>query len=442
MQNSSYRILSYKVRHDYGIGEFLNSYQHLLQKAIDVIWNNIEWIEKKQRNYFKCGKGKIKKYYYAERLIPTIPKSKEFKRNLRNRLLKDWNYASHYVDSAIKTAYSILNSWRRNYIRGERGKNKPVVKRKFVRVKETLYRFRDWKITITIKPRQLYLKFNLSKAWFRKRVEGYDLGELILREDELIITFRRLDERKITEYVGWDLNKYSLDGFSSRYGWIKIDLKHLYHIHRVHEIKRRKAQSKSSKKASLKSIVSKHGRREKNRAKDFIHKLTTKLTRIFPNTEHGFENLEKQGMYGKRKKHNRDIAKQNWKMIIQYMNYKSKVKLVNPKNTSSTCPMCGDKMIKLRKGQAVKCKRCSLTLDRQLCGAINIYLKMCGFPPSPSTFYRAVIKKMIPLWKVQMKSGSGVTTKGGKGDDKPPMNPRGELSLMNTKAYIGLPIPM
>ena len=145
MQNSSYRILSYKVRHDYGIGEFLNSYQHLLQKAIDVIWNNIEWIEKKQRNYFKCGKGKIKKYYYAERLIPTIPKSKEFKRNLRNRLLKDWNYASHYVDSAIKTAYSILNSWRRNYIRGERGKNKPVVKRKFVRVKETLYRFRDWK---------------------------------------------------------------------------------------------------------------------------------------------------------------------------------------------------------------------------------------------------------------------------------------------------------
>ena len=105
------------------------------------------------------------------------------------------------------------------------------------------------------------------------------------------MTFRRLDERKITEYVGWDLNKYSLDGFSPRYGWIKIDLKHLYHIHRVHEIKRRKAQSKSSKKASLKSIVSKHGRREKNRAKNFIHKLTTRLTETFPNAIHGFEDL-------------------------------------------------------------------------------------------------------------------------------------------------------
>jgi len=65
------------------------------------------------------------------------------------------------------------------------------MRRKFVRVKETLYRFKKWKIIITIKPWQLYLDFDLSKAWFRKRVEGCDLGELILKEDELIITFRK-----------------------------------------------------------------------------------------------------------------------------------------------------------------------------------------------------------------------------------------------------------
>ncbi|MCU4139737.1 MAG: hypothetical protein MW690_000299 [Methanophagales archaeon] len=38
--------------------------------------------------------------------------------------------------------------------------------------------------------------------------------------------------------------------------------------------------------------------------------------------------------------------------------------------------------MKLRKGQ-VACKKCGLTLDRQLCGAINIYLRMCGFPQRP-----------------------------------------------------------
>ena len=201
------------------------------------------------------------------------------------------------------------------------------------------------------------------------------------------------------------MNLFSMDEFSPKYGWIKIDLKHLYHIHRVHETKRKRVQSKASKKSSLKSIVSKHGKREKNRARDFIHKLTTQLSKMFPNAVHGFEDLNKQGMYNRSKKHNRNIAKQNWKMIIQCMGYKSKVKLVNPKNTSSTCSMCGGRMLKLRKGQVVKCKKCGLTLDRQLCGAINIYLKMCGFPPSPSTFYRVVIKPMTSLWKVQVRRG-------------------------------------
>jgi len=445
VQKSPYQILSYKLKHNYDIGDFLNDYRNLLQKAIDIIWDNIDWIEREQRNCYliKQGRRKIKKYYYIKRLIPLIPKSREFKRGLRNILLENWNYASHYVDSAIKTTYSILKSWRRSYLKGRRKRRKPVVKRKFIRVKETLYKFDDWKIRITIKPWRHYLEFDISRAWFRKRVKDFDLGELILKESELIVTFRKpLEERKTTEYIGWDLNKYSMDGFSPRYGWIRIDLRHLYHIHRVHEVKRKKAQSKASKKTSLKSVVSKHGRREKNRARDFIHKLTTQLVRIFPNAIHGFEDLDKHGMYNRRKKHNRDISKQNWKRIVQLMSYKGRVKLVDAKYTSSTCPMCGGRMVKLRKGQVVKCMKCGLTLDRQLCGSINVYLKMCGFTPSPSIFYRVVIKPMISLWKMQMKRGSGVTTKGGKGDDMLPMNSRGRLSLMNPKTYIGSPIPM
>ncbi len=439
MQRSSYAILSYKIKHDYDIGEFLSSYKYLLQKAVDMIWDNIEWIEKKRRNHYviKQGRRKIRKYCYVERLIPIIPKSREFKRDLRNSLLRDWKYASHYVDSAIKTAYSILNSWRRNYLKGRRGRKKPVVRRKFVRVKETLYKFEDWKIRITIEAWRRYLEFDISRAWFKNRVKDCELGELILKEDELIITFRKpLEERKTTEYIGWDLNKYTLDGFSPRYGWIRVDLRHLYHIHRVHEVKRKKAQSKSSRKTSLKSVISKHGKRERNRSKDFVHKLTTELAREYPNAIHGFEDLDKQGMYNRRKKHNREVAKQNWKQIVQLMSYKGRVKLVNPRNTSSTCPMCGGRMLKLRKGQMVKCSRCGLTLDRQLCGSINVYLKMYGFTPSPSTFYRVVIKPMISLWKVQMRRGSGVTTKGGKGNDMLPMNPRGRPSLMNPKGLI------
>jgi len=352
-----------------------------------------------------------------------------------------WNYASHYVDSAIKVAYSILKSWRRNYVKGERKREKPVVKRLFMRVKETLYVYRDGRIRVTIAPRKHYLEFDLNRSWFKNRVKGLELGELILTEYELIITFRKPIKEKYVERIGWDLNLFSLDGFSPKHGWVRVDLSKLYHIHRVHEVKRKKAQRVASRKFSVKERASRHGERERNRARDYIHKLTTELTRTFPNTVHGFEDLSKNNMYGHSRKHNRDVGKQNWKQIVQYMSYKGRVELVDPKNSSSTCPACGEELVKLRKGQVVKCLECGLELDRQLCGAINIYLRMCGFPQSPSTFYRAVIRKMIPRWKVQMRALGGVATNGGEGDDKPPMNSRRRLNLMNPKAYIGLQKP-
>lgn len=193
MQGNSLVIPSYKVKHSYDVGGFLDSYAALLQRAIDTIWDNIEWVEKRQRNCYviKRERRKVKKYYYVKRLIPRIPKTRGFKRHLRSELLREWSYASHYVDSTIKTAYSNINSWRRNYIKGRRKRRKPVVKRKFVRIKETLYTYRDGKIRVTVKPRELYLEFDISKAWFRRRVEECVLGELILKEDELIITFRK-----------------------------------------------------------------------------------------------------------------------------------------------------------------------------------------------------------------------------------------------------------
>jgi len=422
MQNS-YKIISYKVKHNYDIKEFLYDYQSLLQKAIDTIWNNISWIKK------------------GKRLLPKLPNTREFKKNLRNSLLENWNYASHYVDSSIRVAYSILKSWRRNYIKGRAKREKPIVKKLFVRVKETLYVYRDGKIRITIIPWKQYLEFDLTKAWFKNRVKGLELGELILRENELIITFRKpIEEKNYTECIGWDLNLFSLDGFSPKYGWIRVDLSELYHIHRAHEIKRRKAQSVASKKNSVRLIVTNHGCRERNRAKDFVHKLTTELARIFPNAIHGFEDLSKNSMYNNSKKHNREIAKQNWKQIVKCMSYKSEIKLVNPKNTSSTCPQCGGKM-KLRKGQ-VKCTKCNLELNRQLCGAINIYLRMCGFPQSPSSFFRLVLRPLARLMKKRkvalMKTLGRVTTNGDKGNDMLSMNSRGWLSLMNPKAYRGL----
>ncbi|MEM3869803.1 MAG: hypothetical protein QXJ39_01555 [Candidatus Korarchaeum sp.] len=75
----SYR--AYSIKHNYNISEFLEAYRLLLQRALDEIWA-VAWKHD--------GRS------------PIIPKSREFKKQLRDKLMKNWGYSKHYVDSAIR----------------------------------------------------------------------------------------------------------------------------------------------------------------------------------------------------------------------------------------------------------------------------------------------------------------------------------------------------
>jgi len=255
----------------------------------------------------------------------------------------------------------------------------------------------------------------LSEAWFRKRVKGCNLGELILKEDELIITFRKLSHTPSKKKIAWDLNLLSIDGFCDK-GWIRVDLKQLYTLHITYENKRRKIQRLSkTKPKTAKRLMQKYSQRYRNRVKDFLHKLTTMIAKEFKDYEHGFENLEKQGMFGRCKIHNRVVSKQNWKQTIALMSYKTNVRLLNPRNSTKTCPRCGGKM-KHRRGQVLECERCGLKINRQLNASINLYLRMWGFPPSMKVW----LELIEPILR-----RSGVTPKGDETDDLLPMNPEG-----------------
>jgi putative transposase len=100
VSRSSYQVRAYNLKHRYDVNKFLEAYRRLLQKAVDEIWCGIRWVEKHDREGRK-------------RLIPIIPKDNSFKNHLRNLLMEGWGYSKHYVDSAIKQAYSIIKSWRR-----------------------------------------------------------------------------------------------------------------------------------------------------------------------------------------------------------------------------------------------------------------------------------------------------------------------------------------
>ncbi|XRO77894.1 RNA-guided endonuclease TnpB family protein (plasmid) [Methanocaldococcus sp. 10A] len=369
-------VLSYKVSHNYQLKTFLIECREKLNECIDIIWNNIEWTKKDK---------------------PKLPKSNEFKRNLRNKLLKNWNYASHYIDGIIKTAYSILNSWVSNYKNGYRTKSKPIVKRLFVRVKTTLIKYDKDKgdIRITIKPRKEYLVLNIKNEWFFDKVKDLPIGEIILKENEAFLTFKdNLSYSDKEIIVGVDSNLKSLDLFHPIEGWIRIDLSEL---HRIKEIYDRKIDllKKLIKKCPLRALrkIKRLFERRRNRVNDFLHKLTTQLSRLFPNVIFIFEDLNKRKMY-KHKTFNRKLDRANWSEIIQKISYKTITILVNPAYTSTTCPICGSKM-ESQEGQVVFCSNCENSFNRQLVGCFNIFKRGLG-----------KVKELM--------GGSGVTTTGAE----------------------------
>ncbi len=399
-------VLTYKMMHDWNVGELLIEYQKLLQRAIDEIWANTTWKEKKVKHRYLIGEEKYK-YYTTTRLIPYFPKSNEFKRELRNELLKDWPFARHYIDSAIKTAYSILESWRQNYLKGRRKKRKPVVKRKFVRVKTTLMKVEGSKIRITIKPREEYLELDYSGEWFYERITGWKVGELIIREKDVYLTFSKEVEFSRRIKIGIDSNLTSLNIYHPERGWIKVDLSELHRIAETHDriIYRLKSlQRKAPKRISR--LLKKYYARRRNRIEDYLNKLAVQLSKEFPDAVFVFEDLNKFSMFnGNGRKFNRKLSRSTWSKIVQKLSYRVPVEFVNPAGTSSTCPRCGSRL-ESRNG-LVECSNCGFKANRQFVGAFNVFVR-----------------------------GRGVALSGGEASDLLPYEPGGELRLMNPKSVV------
>jgi putative transposase len=282
-----------------------------------------------------------------------------------------------------------------------------------------------------MKPHE-YLEVSWRGTWFEKRVEEWLVGEVTLKDDRIIIPFKNHKLVKVMDVIGWDSNELELTGYTPRTGFIHLDLRPLQSMKIVYERKKAIAQSKGKRK-----LYEKYVRRERNRVRDFINKLSSQLIRTFPNTLHIFEDLEKEDMIGKgrvgkgRRKRN---ARTPWKTIHRKISEKAPIARVPARNTTKTCSQCRFKVRDLR-GQEFECPRCGLKMDRQKNAAVNIrrrYLegggrgrgkhRMRGFP------HRDELEETmkVDLWAGVTQSGQRLMTWWGD-DRKPrlkPMKPR------------------
>ena len=309
------------------VGELITWYLKALQRAVDIVWESMEWRYVLPKVERRGGKLRVATPYKVK--VPELPRSSAFKKRLMDELLKECPYAKHWVDSVIRTAYSIMGSWRR-YLKGRARRARPRVRRRFARCKVTLMRvdYERKAIRIAIKPGE-YLEVSWAGRWFTRRVEGWRVGEVVLKDDRVLIPFKSIKVVEVREVIAWDSNELSLDGFSPSIGFVKVDLRPLQSMKIVYERKKTVAQSKGKR-----DIYEKYVKREHNREKDYVNKLANGLATLFPNAVHVFEDLEKEDLVS-RKKTPKTRRKRNartpWKLIQRKLSEKVPVVKVSPK---------------------------------------------------------------------------------------------------------------
>lgn len=306
------------------------------------------------------------------------------RKKLRDELLKGWRYSKHYVDSAINSVIGLVKGWITLYNRG-RVEKLPEITKRTVYIKNTLFSFKDGVLKISIEPGKKYLEVDLARYhWIPKDFDR--LGGLILAERELIVTFKKKVEPRADKWASFDVNLTNvtalINGRIERY-----DLKELYHVHRAYEVKRQRIQRLSKfKPKTSKRLMKKYSRRERNRVKDFMHKLTTEIVRGLRESNSGaiMEELNgiKYRVLNTSKMQNRKLSKWDARTFQFMLEYKLKwlelpVKYVNPKNSSRTCPLCSGSMASYE-GRLMKC---NLILDRDIVAVLNLQMWGHGFAP-------------------------------------------------------------
>nr|MDO8100241.1 hypothetical protein [Candidatus Njordarchaeota archaeon] len=406
----------------------ISAYTGVVNDIVGAIWDTVLWIPRMERRRIVSTEtldrlpSKVRKLLeqrsWVQRTTPWLPSKKMFK-TLRCQLIEQWFYSKHFIDGALKDAWSILTSWRSNYIRGVRKRRKPLVRRRFARFKTTMASYRDGVLKLSIRPRR-FVWFDVQGLWWLPRARRFlghrvitkrDFGEILITKDRLIVTVRkRLQRHHAGPVVAWDNNLLSIDGFSPSSGFNRAGLKKVYTLHVTYGNKRRRVQRNLDKKRCVYSrLVRKYEGREQNRVVGELHRITNEVLRRYEGYNHVFEDTGKRWMFSPCRRRNRDISAVDWKRLSRIVGYKANARKVSSRGTTVVCPRCGAKNIVPPIADAVITCGCGLRRDRQRGAALNVYLKANGlFPRGKRVRKSKVLRRLhlIEQWKEELQKPS------------------------------------
>ena len=289
-----------------------------------------------------------------------------------------YDYHSQVYAKAYRIASQILTNWRKKVKRGQADPNKsPQAKKLFIRLSKHQFKLEGNKLRVVIRPREyitILLQGGDYHAQFLERHAKGELkvGEITLNERFVYVPFiEEIDITAPSEYVGVDINEENVTLATNGGKITRLNTKHIKTIHATYQNIRRRIQ-KLKNPRTKERLEKKYERRERNRVRDALHKLSKQIVEICKCKGIVLENLKGIKRRNRGRRLNRRLHNSwNPRQLQFYLDYKAKlaglpVYYVNPAHTSTWCPLCGGEI----NGSKRACNGCGL--DRDAAGAINI----------------------------------------------------------------------
>jgi len=336
--------------------------------------------------------------YALENNIKSFTKLKaKLYRELRNTYPQ---LPSHYAYTVCQDATTRVKSFLKLKRKGLTYTEKPEVKKITLWLDDHLWKLNGYSevkiathkgwITLGIRPHKLSWKYMNNSEW---NLSGESKLKLNSSKVELILTFRK-EEYKPYEpkaVIPVDVNEDNITfKVCSEVYIVKTNFKKIvvgYHNHR------RRVQEKYQQKLPklFKKII--RATREKERKRNIRYQLANLIVKTAKElkTIIVLENLPKKTPSNMITRINSKMLKHRIyqagfrgllnTIIDKCMEYDVPYALVNPRETSSTCPICGSPLMRGNAPRQMACPKCNYTSGRDIIAVINLekkYLQMRG----------------------------------------------------------------
>jgi putative transposase len=289
---------------------------------------------------------------------------------------------SHYLYTACQMACSIYRSFRKLKRRGLARAEKPTFRRQVVMLDDHLFSLdlESWEASIATEKGRVRLK--LLHGTYHEKFRGMEVGQAWLVKSEdgyyLKVAFSRTVELAESngEAIAVDVNENNV-AFGSPERIRNVKTKERA-IRTAYFLKRRKLQSKP--RLNEKPLLAKYKGRERRRIEEIYHKVANEIVtraieaRASVIVLEDIRNIRKRVRYSKAL--NGRLNRWGFRRFQKILEYKARlaglrVIYIDPRGTSSLCPICGEKLSP-NGYRRVRCPKCGLEEDRDAVAVRNL----------------------------------------------------------------------